>query len=110
MRKIPVTSRYNGLVYAIVDDEDFSMLAGYSWYMREREGKGKAVETRISYRQLDGKQKTKQVTMHHAIVGHPPIDMDVHHINGDVLDNQKHNLEVIDHVHHGHISSRQDLE
>lgn len=107
MKKIPVQSYVDGLVYAIVDDEDFDMLCGYSWHVKARGSKGRYVATVIYYWSLEGKEVRREVKMHHAVIGQPPIGMDTHHINGDVLDNRKCNLEFIDSLIHGHISSRQ---
>ena len=110
MRKIPLLSYIDGLVYAIVDDEDFDILCRYTWYEKGK-NRSRYVATMVTYRSLymkDGWAR-REVKMHHAVIGHPPIGMDTHHMNGNVLDNRKCNLRFVDHTEHGHISSRQDI-
>jgi len=76
-----------GLV-ALVDDEDFEELSKYNWY---------ACFNRIKYyarrHQMINGKKTK-VYMHRQILGltNPKIFAD--HIDGDGLNNQKHNLRA----------------
>jgi hypothetical protein len=104
VKTIPVVAAHIGIVYAMVDDEDYHLVAGYAWSLRAN-GKGTSfyVGTTVSYR-VDGVAKKANVQMHHAIIGLPPIGYDTHHINGDVLDNRKSNLEVIRSKKHSSIS------
>jgi len=110
MKKIPVVCSHDGVVYALVDDEDFNMLAGYAWHVHRNGKGGRGVGTMISYIGVDRVRKYKRVQIHHAIIGQPPIGMDVHHINGDPLDNRKENLEIISSLEHAYISSRQGFD
>jgi hypothetical protein len=106
VKLIPVLATPRGIVYAMVDDEDFNMLAGYAWSLRSN-GKGTSfhIATSVAYRGIDGKRKEVAVLMHHAVIGLPPIGYDTNHINGDVFDNRKCNLEVIKAKDHSRISS-----
>lgn len=104
MKLIPVLASPRGIVYAMVDDEDFYMVAGYAWRLQAN-GKGTSfhVATSVAYR-VDGVKRKTNVLMHHAIMGLPPIGYDLHHINGDVLNNMKYNFEIILSKKHSSIS------
>lgn len=109
MKLIPVWAAHRGIVYAMVDDEDFYLVAGYAWRFRAN-GKGTSfhIATSIAYR-VDGVRKEQIVMMHHAIVGPPPVGYDINHINGDVYDNQKYNLEIIPSLRHSSISGLMEV-
>ena len=65
-----------------VDDEDYDYLSRFSWWTMTQ---GYAVT------EANG----RQVMMVHEILGRPPEGYDVDHINGDKLDNQRHNLRLV---------------
>lgn len=69
--------------YAVIDDEDFDIIAYHKWYFH----KGYAVRTQ----KVNGKKK--MIYMHRRIMK-PPADMVVDHINGNGLDNRRNNLRV----------------
>jgi len=71
-----------------VDDEDFEGLTTHKWSCLR--GKG-ATYYACSCKRVNGYQKT--VLMHRVIVNCPE-GMQVDHINGNGLDNQKHNLRI----------------
>lgn len=82
MREILAT---NGRVVA-VDDDDYDRVAGYKWYAFLT-GKSWYVNTRID---------RKTVYIHRLITG-APAGMDVDHLDGDGLNNQRNNLRVCTH-------------
>jgi HNH endonuclease len=102
MKKIPVHSQVRGVVYALIDDDDFNLVCGYAWHTRKKD---KYATTTVYYYSVDGERRRKQVRMHHAIIGLPPIGMDVHHINGEPLDNRKSNLMFIDSLEHAYLTN-----
>ena len=85
MRELILTKGYK----ALVDDEDFLLLSKVSWYASEKEN--------TTYAR--GMYKDKHVFMHRVILGIANIPFDntnaVDHINGNGLDNQKENLQLL---------------
>jgi hypothetical protein len=81
MKQIPLTQGK----FAIVDDEDFDVLNGFSWF----HNKGYA------YRMLPGTRKNrKRVSMQDAV--NPPRQGEVNdHINHTTLDNRRTNLRSV---------------
>jgi HNH endonuclease len=66
----------------LVDEDDFAVYDRYTYHMHS---KGYA------YRWID---YPKAISLHREIMNCPP-HMEVDHINGDGLDNRKHNLRVV---------------
>lgn len=78
MRKIHL--RNGG--FAIIDDADFELVSGRSWYAN-RSG-------RVSYAKTTD---SAHVKMHQMILGPPPVPgLHIDHANGDGLDNRRANL------------------
>src|SRR4051812_728933 len=74
----------NGLV-ALVDDQDFDALAQYSWHYKLSGGYAAA--------NSPSESGPVQVRMHRLIL-QAPDGMQVDHINGNGLDNQRANLRL----------------
>ena len=91
MREIQLTQ---GKV-AQVDDEDFEELNQFKWCA------GKYGKMHYAMRQsatLNGKRRI--IRMHYAIVGKLP-DLEIDHIDGNGLNNQKSNLRFVTHRQNG---------
>lgn len=75
---------------AIVDDEDYERVSRWRW-----KGHSGGYAARTGY----AKDKFVTILMHRLIVN-APEGVEVHHRNGNKLDNQKHNLELVEPLEH----------
>ena len=82
MKEISLTQGY----IALIDDEDYEIVAQYKWYPRKH---GKTCYAITNIKNDFGKYKT--VNLHHLIFGKKDGQI-IDHINGDGLDNRKENL------------------
>lgn len=76
---------------ALVDDEDYEWLNGFKWYTM------KAGHSFYAMRKIlvNGKRKTQ--LMHILIMGDNPLKLDIDHVKGNGLDNQRHMLRFCTH-------------
>lgn len=82
MREIPLTQ---GRI-AIVDGEDFERF-GYLHYYYHQKG--------YALRWVGSKYRPKEIYLHQDIMGTPPPDMVIDHINRNRLDNRRCNLRFV---------------
>jgi len=81
---------------AIVDDADYSALVNHNWYLEHTGYVCTSAKTKSG--------KWGYVSMHRMLLGFPE-GKQVHHKNGNKLDNQRENLEVTtlaEHTSHHH--------
>lgn len=72
---------------AVIDFEDFEKVRGFKWYAQ------KAGSCFYACRDVwEGGNRTK-LFLHRFLTNCPP-DLEVHHINGDGLDNRQENLQI----------------
>lgn len=76
----------NGMV-AKVDDGDFAIVSSHRWHFDPRSGG-------YARARLGGRRNAKYVSMHRIIMG-APADSQVDHIDGNGLNNQRHNLRIV---------------
>jgi len=91
MRKVELTK---GKV-ALVDDADYELVRDHKWYFH-----GVYAATRVP--RGWGLRKSN-ILMHWFVLygfGEPPAGIEVHHINGNTLDNRRMNLEETTHRQH----------
>lgn len=85
MKYIPLTQNQ----HAIVDDSDYDWLSQWKWYAFKDGQTFYALRT--ASRKAPGVRK--KIRMHRIIID-APNDMEVDHLNGDGLDNQRNNLRL----------------
>lgn len=74
--------------YALVDDEDFNWLNQWNWYA------GRGHSTTLWYA-VRHKEKTHTLIFMHRKLLKVPQGMMTDHINGNGLDNRRHNLRIV---------------
>lgn len=86
MKKIKLTQGK----FALVDDEDFEFLNQFKWCL--------AAGGRYARTGIGPRKNNKKIYMHHLVLGMPKVikgKIEVDHKNQNKLDNQKHNLRII---------------
>lgn len=89
MKRIRLSNRE---VDALVSNEDYESLMHYTWRLSAQNYVVRREYTRIS----KGVRHAKDVRMHRQIMGEPE-GLEVDHINGLGIDNQRENLRVATH-------------
>jgi hypothetical protein len=81
---------------ALVDDEDFDRVNAFKWCVKKfiRSGKVYYYGER-AIKSENGKQKHQYI--HQFIIGTPEKGLEIDHIDGNKLNNQKINLRVVTH-------------
>lgn len=82
-RELPLTQ---GAV-ALVDEPDFEWLSGYRWHSNGS----------YAYRKVGPRAARHTIAMHRLIAG-ASDGLEVDHVNGDGLDNRRHNLRLCRHT------------
>lgn len=82
MKTIELRRRNGASKYTLVDDEDYKRLNQWQWHYHPR---GYAVRSI--------KQGQQKILMHREICDFP-MELTVDHINGNKLDNRRHNLRT----------------
>lgn len=88
MREIPLTQ---GKI-AIVDDEDYERLSSHKWFVWVARGVSYAGR-HVYIKDADGKLKQQSILMHRVVADANGVGV-VDHVNGDGLDNRRHNLRI----------------
>jgi hypothetical protein len=84
VREIPLTQGKT----ALVDDEDFALVAGYKWCALRKKG-----NHWYAVRGVSTPKGVRHIYMH-RVIANPPEGMVTDHINGDGLDNRRSNIRV----------------
>jgi HNH endonuclease len=82
---------------ALVDDADYDFLSQWKWYASLESRGTKWYAVRWSRKEEHGEGKRFKIRMHRAVMGLPSFDdqMVVDHKDGNSLNNQRINLEVV---------------
>lgn len=98
MREITLRGRKAAGRVALVDDEDYELVAAHSWWVLEFERKGRKAGpyAYTKVRRDDGRQTW--LYMHNLIMGRKWID----HIDHGGLNNQRHNLRAASRAQNQH--------
>jgi hypothetical protein len=91
MKQIPLTQDK----IALVDDDIYELIKVYKWHTMKNYNIFYAA--RNTSRKDDPQNKQYHIYLHHLVVGKPPKGMDVDHIDGNGLNNQRSNLRVVLH-------------
>jgi len=93
MKHLPLSK---SIKTAIVSDEDYDNCARKSWMLRKANSNIEyAICQLADYRETGGKKITTY--LHQFILGKPPEDMEIDHIDGNGLNNQRENLQFVTH-------------
>ena len=85
-RMIPLSQGHE----AVVDADDYATLSQYSWYAKWG---GNQVGPYAARSKREGR-KVRTERMHRLLM-RCPRGMEVDHLNGNMLDNRRHNLEIV---------------
>lgn len=85
MKEIPLTQ----CKVALVDDEDYEELRQSTWYAAKMGGMHRAVRRVMT-------PKGQRTQYMHRVILHPPSGLEIDHIDGNPLNNQKANLRIAD--------------
>jgi hypothetical protein len=78
--------------YALIDEEDFALVSQYKWWARKSSSKNTVRWYVVrTIRLTDGRWIEQRL---HRFLLHPPVGIDVDHVNGNVLDNRRCNLRL----------------
>lgn len=89
MKEIPLSGKAGAGMSVMVDDEDYSWLSKYKFYLID-DRKRKSRPTNY-YAVATG----ELVYIHHLIMGKAPVGYKIDHIDRNTLNNQRHNLRCV---------------
>lgn len=90
MEVIPVTQDK----FAFVDDEDFEMLYRHKWYLIKTVLKSREIYYAVRSIVLQAPLLQQVYFAMHTQIMNTPTGLEIHHRNGNGLDNQKQNLVI----------------
>lgn len=94
MKTIPLS---NSEQVISVSDEDYDLVNQYTWRLKKSANKSYVCTTI----RVNGGFRTVRL---HRLIMNPTERQDVHHKDSNPLNNQRYNLECVDHVFHGYLT------
>lgn len=89
MKQIPLTQDK----FALVDDDIYEVVNNYKWHVHK--GRNTWYALRHMNLQEDPSGKFEFIRLHHIVVGIPPKGFEVDHKDGNGLNNQRENLQIV---------------
>lgn len=77
---------------ALVDDDMYNLLSRYKWYAAVRSN---TIYVQKAIPRRGHNEKRRVMLLHHVIMGHPITGLEVDHIDGNGLNNQRKNLHFV---------------
>jgi hypothetical protein len=91
MKQIPLSGKYGTGKFTLVDDAEYDYLMQWKWLCNKN---GYAVRTAyIGWNEKTGYRDSRQIFMHREI-NKTPEKLLTDHVDGDKLNNQRHNLRT----------------
>ncbi len=84
--QIPLSGQHGEGKFTMVDDEHFSAVSAYTWRFEN------------GYATTNIAGSRKHLRLHRLIIGNPPRGLEVDHIDGNRLNNQRANLRFVTHT------------
>lgn len=88
MKRIPLHGKRGQGKFALIDDQDYALVASHSWYVNE---KGYCRAAYSKGRRSDGKRNQTHLSMHRLVM-HAERGQVIDHKNRNPLDNRHRNL------------------
>lgn len=88
MVEVELTQGY----YTQIDDEDLSVVSKHKWQVRSGKAGNKYASCGVWQK---GKNRSKSIQMHRMIMGVTNPKIQVDHIDGNGLNNQRYNLRIV---------------
>lgn len=98
MKEIKLGGKLGQGKVALVDDDDYAYLSQFSWYLSTNGYTNGRKHLRVRST-IDG----KGVKLHRVVMGVTDPKLTVDHINGNVLDNRKENLQILSFQDHARL-------
>lgn len=83
--------------FTLVDDADYEYLSKFNWSAIEKQGKWYAVRSRSRKERTGGIDHGRHILMHRELLK-PSAHLEIDHMNGNSLDNQRENLRICTHL------------
>lgn len=98
MKEIKLGGKLGQGKVALVDDDDYAYLSQFSWYLHSN-----GYTSGRRHERVCTSINRKHSKMHRVVMGVTDPKLTVDHINGNVLDNRKENLQILNFQEHAKV-------